>query len=208
MNLRERLRPKLYDFCSRGVEREFGAAKRVQLLAGAQGRVLELGVGTGLNLAHYPASVTELVITDTSEGMLGRAVERARASGHDVEAAIASADALPFPDTSFDTVVATLVLCSVPNQATALAEIRRVLKPGGRFLFIEHVRADDPGRARWQDRLEGFWQVVGDGCHPNRATLAGIERAGFAIEDLEQGEVPKVPPIVRPYILGSASPAR
>lgn len=205
MKLRERLKPKLYDLCSRGVEREFGAAKRAQLLAQAQGRVLELGVGTGLNLPHYPAAVTELVITDTSEGMLGRADERARESGRDVETAIASAEALPFPDASFDTVVATLVLCTVPRQATALAEIRRVLKPGGRFLFIEHVRADAPGRALWQDRLEGLWKVVGDGCHPNRPTLAEIERAGFAVDELEQGEVPKAPPIVRPYILGSAS---
>jgi len=206
VKLSERLKPKLYDLFNAKVEREFGGPKRAQLLAQACGRALEVGVGTGRNIPYYPPAVTELVITDPSEGMLARAGERAREAGRDARAVGVAADALPFPDASFDTVVATLVLCSVPSQERALAEIRRVLKPDGRFLFIEHVRADDPKRARWQDRLEGVWGVMADGCHPNRATLAGIEQAGFAVDGVETGEVPKAPPIVRPYIMGCASP--
>src|SRR5206468_3807244 len=114
------------------------------------------------------------------------------------------AESLPFEDDSFDTVVSTLVLCTVPDADRALAEIRRVLKPGGEFLFMEHVRADDEKLSRWQDRLERPWRVVAMGCHPNRATLARIEAAGFEVEDLRRGELPKVPPIVRPMILGRA----
>lgn len=206
MKLIERLKPKLYDTFNAKVEREFGAERREHLLGHARGRTLEIGVGTGFNIAHYPPAVTELVITDPSEGMLARAHGRARDAGRDVGSALAGADALPFPDASFDTVVVTLVLCSVPSQATALAEIRRVLKPNGHLLFLEHVRWDDPQRARWQDRLEPVWKVMADGCHANRATVAGIERARFTVDHLETGEVPHAPPIVRPYVLGRASP--
>lgn len=177
---------------------------RAALLRNARGRVLEIGAGTGFNIRHYPAEVTQVVLTEPGEALLERARRRAAEGGRSVEAVRARAEALPFDDASFDTVVSTLVLCSVRDQDKALAEVRRVLKPGGAFLFIEHVRADDPRSARWQDRLERPWRVVAMGCHPNRATLERIEAAGFELEELERGELPKSPPIVRPMITGRA----
>ncbi len=125
-------------------------------------------------------------------------------SGRTVRAVRAPAERLPFEDGSFDTVVSTLVLCSVGDQDEALAEVRRVLRPGGRFLFLEHVRAEDAKRARWQDRLNRPWRVVAMGCNANRATLARIEAAGFEVEELRHGELPKSPPLIRPMIAGRA----
>lgn len=112
---------------------------------------------------------------------------------------------MPLPDASFDTVVSMLVLCTVEDPARALAEIRRVLRPDGTFLFVEHVRSDDPSCARWQDRLERPWGVVAIGCHPNRDTVATIRGAGFEAGVVEEGELP-LPPIVRPYVIGAAVP--
>jgi len=166
--------------------------------------VLEIGAGTGFNLEHYPDSVGELVITEPAAGMLRLAVRRAAAGDLRVQAVQASAEALPFEDGSFDTVVSTLVLCSVRDQDRTLAEIRRVLRPDGRFLFVEHVRSEEPGLARWQDRLERPWGVVAFGCHPNRATLARVEPAGFELESVEHWTMPSSPPIVRPMVTGRA----
>jgi len=125
-------------------------------------------------------------------------------SAHVIEA---PAERLPFEDASFDTAVATLVLCTVPDPQGALAEISRVLKPGGQLLFIEHVRSEDSGLSRWQDRLERPWHFLGDGCHCNRDTVATIESSALQLGDVESGELPKAPPIVRPLIRGSASRA-
>jgi SAM-dependent methyltransferase len=199
----DRIAPALADFLGSVLEKDFGA-HRAEVLQYARGRVLEIGSGTGFNLAHYPADVEEIVITEPSRGMLRRAQRRAAELGRPVQAVRAAAEELPFEDASFDTVVSTLVLCSVRDQDRALAEVRRVLKPGGRFLFVEHVRAEDPRRARWQDRLERPWRVVAMGCHPNRATLERITAAGFELEELHHGELPKSPPIVRPMIAGRA----
>ena len=116
----------------------------------------------------------------------------------------AGAENLPFDDDSFDTVTVTLVLCTVPDQPAALKEVHRVLKPGGQLLFLEHVRADDPGLAKWQDRLEKPWRFLGDGCHCNRDTESAIRAAGFELGDVEHGELPKAPPIVQPLVQGSA----
>jgi ubiquinone/menaquinone biosynthesis C-methylase UbiE len=169
--------------------------------------VLEIGAGTGLNLRHYPAGVCEVVVTEPSAGMMSRARDKATAVGFPVRFVEASAEDLPFTDAEFDTLVSTLVLCSVEDQSRALAEIRRVLKPGGRFLFLEHVRADERSLARWQDRLDRPWSAtVGMGCHANRRTLESIEAAGFDVEGLERGTLPKSPPIVRPTIAGNARP--
>lgn len=200
--LRDRLAPLSCEFFGKRVEKEFGARRRA-VLADARGRVLEIGAGTGFNLEHYPAEVGEIVITEPAAGMMRRAQRRADELGRPVTAVLASAERLPFEDRSFDTVVSTLVLCSVEHQDRALAEIRRVLKPGGRLLFIEHVRSDEPRLARWQDRLERPWGVA-MGCSPNRATLERIEAAGFDVEELEHGKLPKSPPIVRPLISGRA----
>lgn len=116
----------------------------------------------------------------------------------------APAEALPFADDTFDTGVATLVLCTVPDPAAAVTELARVLKPGGRLLFIEHVRSDDPDRARWQDRLEKPWRFMADGCYCNRDTEAMLGSSAFRVEELEHGKMPKAMPIVRPLIRGSA----
>ena len=201
--LRERVFAAIADRLASMADKDFGP-KRAELLRHASGRVLEIGAGTGFNVRHYPDAVDEIVLTEPGEALLARAQRRALAAGRAIEVFQARAEALPFAVASFDTVVSTLVLCSVDDQDAALTEIRRVLKPDGTFLFIEHVRAEDPRRARWQDRLERPWRVVAMGCHPNRATLERIEAAGFQLDELEKGTLPKSPPIVRPMITGRA----
>jgi ubiquinone/menaquinone biosynthesis C-methylase UbiE len=176
---------------------------RRKLLATARGRVLEVGGGTGFNLPHYPDGVTDLTVTDGMDGMLRRAARRAGKVGREITTTRASVESLPFEDGSFDTVVASLLLCSVEDQDRALAEILRVLKPGGQYLFLEHVRSTDPKVARRQDQMERLWGMIAMGCHPNRDTLPRIEQA-FAVEDVERNEMPMDPKIVRPYVLGRA----
>jgi len=200
---KDRIGPAFYDLMSRRMEKEFGSQRRY-VLANARGRVLEIGAGTGLNLQHYPPELDEIVITEPEPGMMRRSEDKAAKLDLPVRFVEAYAERLPFADGEFDTVVCTLVLCSVEDQDRALAEIRRVLKPDGRFIFIEHVRSEDPKLARWQDRLERPWRVLAQGCHPNRATLERMEAAGFEVDGLQRGELPKSPPIVRPTIAGSA----
>jgi ubiquinone/menaquinone biosynthesis C-methylase UbiE len=203
MKIRDRIFAALYDRLGARWEERYGAEVRGGLLAGAHGRVLEVGVGTGLSFPYYPA-VEELVGVDASEPMLKRARQRAADVGRDVTLVRADAENLPFEDGSFDTVVLMAVLCSVDNPADAVSEFRRVLRPDGRLLFNEHVRSSNPGLARWQDRLERPWGVVAGGCHPNRRTLQLLEAGGFRIDELEQGELPDVPRLVRPYVRGTA----
>jgi SAM-dependent methyltransferase len=204
VSLRDHIVPAVHDFVGRPMEKKPAIReKRRQLLAAADGRVLEVGVGTGFNLPHYPESVEDLTVTDGMDGMLRRAERRAGEAGRHVATRRASVESLPFEDASFDTVVASLLLCSVDDQDRALAEIRRVLRPGGQYLFLEHVRSDDPKVARNQDRWEGVWGVVAMGCHPNRDTLPRIERT-FEVAELERSELPIGPKIVRPYVLGRA----
>jgi len=151
--------------------------------------------------------VTELVLTEPDPHMARRLEAKLAATppAPPTEVVAAGAEALPFDDGSFDTVVSTLVLCSVEDLERTTAEIRRVLKPGGNLLLIEHVRdGDNPNRARWQDRLERPWGWVAAGCHPNRDTRAALAAAGFDVAALEPGELPKAGPIVRPTISGAA----
>jgi ubiquinone/menaquinone biosynthesis C-methylase UbiE len=199
--IRERLFAALYDPMSAKAERKFGAEAKRSLLANARGRVLEIGVGTGLSFPHYPPEV-QVTGVEPSAPMLRRAKQRAEELGLDVELVQAPAEKLPFPDDSFDTVVSLVVLCSVHDQKDVLAEIRRVLRPGGRFLFSEHVRADDPAVARRQDRYAGAWGWFACGCHPNRDTLAAIEAAGFELVEVEHEERPEIPTLVRPHVRG------
>ncbi|MBV9002960.1 MAG: class I SAM-dependent methyltransferase, partial [Solirubrobacterales bacterium] len=148
------------------MEREVGK-RRDELLAGLSGRVIEIGAGNGINFTHYPPTVTELAAIEPEPYLRGKA--RAAASGAPVPVIVrdASADALPFADATFDAAVASLVLCSVPDPAAALAELRRVLSPGGELRFMEHVRGEDPRKAaaqKWLDR-SGIWSFLGGGCH-------------------------------------------
>jgi ubiquinone/menaquinone biosynthesis C-methylase UbiE len=186
-----------------GTERAGLGERRHELLAQANGRVLEIGAGTGVNLEHYGAGVTELVLTEPEEPMAKRLEARAAAAGRPAQVVRAPAEQLPFPDDSFDTAVCTLVLCTVRDPQRALAEIDRVLKPGGQLLFLEHVRADDPKVAKWQDRIAPFWRPVGHGCNCNRPTPKFI-RSQFATVEMEDGEMPKAPPIFRPLAQGRA----
>ncbi|MBD0349006.1 MAG: class I SAM-dependent methyltransferase [Thermoleophilia bacterium] len=204
MNLRVRLFAALYDRMAAASEQAGLADERRRLLAGARGRVLEVGAGTGLNLEHYPDGVEELVLTEPEEPMRRRLEERVTQTGRPATVVAAPAERLPFRDASFETVVATLVLCSVDDPAQALRELRRVLRPGGSLLFLEHVRADDPGLAGWQDRLAKPWRFVACGCRCNQPTVALVEAAPFRMEELERGELPKSPALTRPLARGRA----
>jgi ubiquinone/menaquinone biosynthesis C-methylase UbiE len=194
----------MYDRLMQKAEKAGLTERRERLLADLSGRVLEIGGGTGANLAHYGEGVTALTVVEPEEAMARRLERKARDGGHQVELVNAPAEKLPFEDGQFDVAVSTLVLCTVDDQPRALAELRRVLKPGGRLLFIEHVRAETPKLARWQDRLNGVNRVIAGGCNCNRTTLDAIRDAGFTATDVEHGELPKAPPFVRPLIVGTA----
>ena len=192
-----------YDCFLAASERAGLREERRRALAGASGVTLEIGAGTGLNLELYPPSVTELVLTEPSPHMAARL--RGRPADPRVSEVVeAGAERLPFPDDRFDTAVATLVLCTVPEPAAALQEVARVLKPGGRFLFLEHVRSHEPRLARWQDRLERPWELFGAGCHCNRDTEVTIAASPLELEEVERGAIPKAVPLVRPMIAGAA----
>jgi len=195
----------LYDRAFEASEEAGLREMRRDLLRQARGRVLELGAGTGLNLELYPhEGLDRLILTEPDPHMFKQLRQRAEKDCPGAELMEAGAEELPFEDDSFDTAVVTLVLCTVPDQPAALREISRVLRPGGQLLFLEHVRADDAGLARWQDRLETPWRFVGDGCHCNRDTEAGIRAAGFELGGVEHPSLPKAPSIVQPMIQGSA----
>lgn len=180
------------------------AARRRRLLATAHGRVLELGAGTGLNLRHYPATgIKELVLTEPGAAMAAH-IDTSRFRGEaPVRLVGARAEALPFPDESFDTVVATLVFCTVADPELAVAEARRILRPGGRLLFCEHVRAASPRLSRWQDRLADGWADFAEGCRCNRETLPTIE-ARFRLDSVESASWRGMVPLVSPLAVGEA----
>lgn len=192
----------LYDRAFEATEEAGLREMRRDLLAGASGRTIEIGSGTGANLGLYADAVSELVMVEPDPHMLKQLYGKVK--GKSAKVVEAPAERLPFEDASFDTAVFTLVLCTVPNPKAALAEAARVLRPGGKLLFLEHVRSDDPGLARWQDRLEKPWRFLGDGCHCNRDTLANIEASPLSLESVETDRLPKAPQIVRPLIRGAA----
>jgi ubiquinone/menaquinone biosynthesis C-methylase UbiE len=198
---------RFYDRLLAGTEGAGLGDMRHDLLASATGRVLELGAGTGLNLEHYTGAVTELVMTEPDPHMAQRLRERlAEDPGAVRNASVVEAPAedLPFDNDSFDTVVATLVFCTVEDPLRALTEARRVLVEGGRLLYLEHVRSESAKLARWQNRLERPWGFFAGGCHPNRDTGQLLADAGFWIDSLENDRLPKAPRIVRPMIRGIA----
>jgi len=177
---------------------------RRELLGSARGRTIEIGCGTGLNLPHYSTAVDELVLLEPDAAMRRRLTKRVRRNGRRARVIDATAEYLPLADGSVDTVVSTLVLCTVDAPEAALQEIARVLRPDGQLLFIEHVRAASPRLARWQDRFEAPWRRFARGCRCNRATSDLLEPSGLAIERLDTAAWRAMPPIVRPLIAGRA----
>jgi ubiquinone/menaquinone biosynthesis C-methylase UbiE len=196
----------IYDRLFESLEKGGLADKRRELLAQASGATLELGAGTGHNLQYYSPAVTRLVLTEPDPHMAKRLRAHAEEVGREgVEVVEAGAESLPFDDGEFDTVTATLVLCTVPDPEAALAEVQRVLKPDGRMLFMEHVRAGTPRRARWQDRLNPVQNKLFGGCNLNRTTAETIRSTALRVEEVRDDEMPSAAgPLVKPMIVGSA----
>jgi ubiquinone/menaquinone biosynthesis C-methylase UbiE len=190
----------LYDPLLAWGERAGMRELRRAVLADAHGHVLEIGAGTGLNLPAYPPGAERLTLADPEASM----VRRLRGVGGDRAVVAAGAEELPFEDDAFDTVVSTLVLCTVQDPDRSLREIRRVLRPGGSLLLIEHVRSSRPGLARLQDLLHRPWRAVGHGCVCNRDTVAALTRADFDVSGLRRARWRRMPAIVAPLVAGTA----
>ena len=203
VSLFDKVYARCYDFFMDRVDQAGAVDHRRRLVEEAAGEVLEIGAGTGKNLPLYRAA-ERVVALEPDPAMRARAHDAALEAQVPVEVVEGEGMALPFPDTSFDTVVFSLVLCTVPDVERALIEARRVLRPGGSLRFYEHVRAADPHLAQWQDRLERPWGWVGRGCHPNRDTAAAVAAAGFDVLSLEEFDFPAMPRIVRPHVIGIA----
>src|SRR5690349_24781631 len=204
MTLRSRFFAMTYDRQIARAEKAGLRAYREGVLAGANGRVLEIGGGTGANLRFYGPAVESLTLTEPETPMLRRLERKARTQAPAATVLRAPAGGLPFDDDTFDVAVSTLVLCGVDDQPRALRELRRVLRPGGQLLFIEHLRSGDPGTARLQDRLNWLNRLVVC-CDCNRPTLSTIEQAGFTVTSLEHTALPKAPKFVSPAITGVAT---
>ena len=185
-------------------ERRILRARRSELLAQARGLTVELGAGTGLNLRHYPPSLEQLVLAEPEAAMRARLEHRVEEAERPASVIDAPAEELPFADGTVDTVVSTLVLCTVDSPETAMREIARVLAPDGQLLFIEHVRAGSRIRSYWQDRLEAPWKAFAGGCRCNRATLTLMAESGFDI-DVSEASWRGMPSIVKPLVYGRAA---
>jgi len=177
---------RMYERISAESERRGTAGHRDRLLAGLSGRVIEVGAGNGMNFSHYPDTVTEVVAVEPDNHLRALADQATARAAVPVRVVAGHATALPAEDASFDAAVTSLVLCSFPDVPAALAEIRRVLKPGGELRFFEHVRSNHLVFGMLQDAITPLWSRVGGGCHPNRNTGAAIEAAGFGIEQIDR----------------------
>jgi len=202
MGLRERAFPIWYDAIKAPAERSWLGERRARVCGDAVGAVLEIGGGTGANLPHY-LKADRVVVTEPSGAMSARLSSALDAAAVPVTMSAAPAERLPYPDESFDTVVATLVLCSVPDPAVALTEVKRVLRPGGEFRFLEHVRGEGtPGE--WQDRIAPLWRWIAVGCMPNRDLAQAIGDSGLEIVEIERFAPPGPNWPVSPMIQGRA----
>lgn len=177
---------------------------RRELLSGVRGEVLEIGFGTGLNLPYYPGEVTRITAVDPNPGMRRLAGKRVEGSFIPVEFLPLGAERLSLADGAFDSVVSTWTLCSIPQVDQALGEIRRVLKPGGRFFFLEHGRSDAPNVQKWQDRLTPLNRKLADGCHLNRAIEALIQGSGLKVISLKRFYLEKAPKVAGYFYQGAA----
>lgn len=192
----ERILPRLIDLAMRN---RALVAYRQRVLSAAQGRVLEIGIGSGVNLPFYGSQVTHIVGLEPAPQLVEMSRGAARREAREVELVCASAESIPIPDARFDTVVTTWTLCSIPNASRALSEMRRVLKPEGRLLFAEHGRAPEENVRKWQNRLTPVWKCVAGGCHLNRPIRELIHDAGFCIEHLHTGYMKGPKPMTYMY---------
>lgn len=180
------------------------AERRRSIVSRAKGKTLEIGAGTGLNVDYYTDEASPLVLSEPEENMANLLRKRVDESGRTAEIVRAPGELLPFEDNTFDTVVGTLVLCTVEDPEASISEVKRVLKPGGEYLLIEHVRAESERLARWQDRLNKPWSVLADGCNCNRSTARLLEAGGFDLAEVGGDRWRLVPPLVGPLISGLA----
>jgi ubiquinone/menaquinone biosynthesis C-methylase UbiE len=202
MGLWDRLWAAGYDFLGT----RFGKIEephRRRLVENLEGEILEVGSGTGFNFPYY-RKASRVVGIEPSDEMRRRSLERAARAAVPIEVVAGNGEKLDFPDASFDAVVLTLVLCTIPHPDRALAEAKRVLRPGGAIHFYEHVRSREESTTRWQDRIDKPWSMFNRGCHANRNTLATIEAAGLRLDELEEFELAGAPGICKPHILGRA----
>lgn len=181
------------------------ADRRARLLAGAQGRVLEIGAGTGLNLRHYPETIEELILLEPAAAMAAKIDTSGFAGEAPVSVVLSPAERLPFADDCFDTVVSTMVLCTVTDPERTLAEISRVLRPGGKLLFCEHVESDGRALGGLQRRLAGPWASFAEGCRCDRRTVETIDRT-MRLGPIERDNWRGMAPLVRPLVIGTAEP--
>jgi ubiquinone/menaquinone biosynthesis C-methylase UbiE len=198
----DRVFPVFLDLATRPFARD-----RAALIGRASGRVLELGVGTGANLPFYTEAAREVVGLEPCAALLEQARARAATLPDPQRITLVQgvAESLPFPDDSFDTVVACLVFCTIPDAATAAAEARRVLRPGGQFLFFEHVASTDAGTRRWQERLNPLWQKAACGCRLNCDTAEVFRAAGLEWREFDRFRHPKVLALAGTMIRGVAT---
>ena len=193
----------VYDRFMRATEEACLTGWRQEILARARGTVLEIGAGTGVNLAHYPPAFDRLLLTEPDFYMRKKLAQRVDGRA-DVEVIDAGATRLPIDSGAVDTVVSTLVLCSVPDPEAALSEAHRVLRPGGQILFLEHVASDDADGLRWQRRIEPIWKRLAGNCHLTRRTEELIGSAGFSVHDVQRESMRKALPFVKPTVRGRA----
>ena len=170
--------------------------ERKTVLHSVSGNILEIGFGTGLNLPHYPSAIQKLTVIDPNHGMERYASRQIADSVIEVDRQVLGGEALPMDDNSFDTVVSTWTLCSITDVEHALTEVHRVLKPGGKFIFLEHGLSPDKSVSAWQHRLNGLQKIVGDGCHLNRDMRALVTATGFRKLEIENYYFPDSPKIL------------
>lgn len=196
---------KIYDKMIQDAETKCLHEWRSTLLSQASGRVLEIGAGTGNNLDYYPNNITKLALLEPNPYMCKQLKSKLSVAPYPIELLEGHAESIPFPDANFDTIVCTLVLCSVKSIETTLSEMHRTLVPGGKLIFIEHVAANhETPRYQWQKRLEPIWKIIASGCHVTRTTEKELLQAGFGIEDITRQSMRGVPAIARPSIRGIA----
>lgn len=198
-----KLKERIYDALNRGLERRGFGERRDRLVASLEGRVLEIGAGTGLNVSRYRRA-EQVVFVEPDPTYRRRLKSRGSEASMPVEVVATAAEQLPFADESFDHAVASLALCSMEDVDAVLGEIRRVLRPGGSLVFLEHVRSPSDKRARWQDRFTPLQRRIADGCHLNRDTPAAIESAGLEIVELERFSMPPGHPLIKDAVQGVA----